>query len=373
MDTVGTVVHRRIGTNENPRNTEGAFIGLADGSLLYAWSRFDGGMEDCAAASIAAVRSRDGGRSWGGERTLLTMRGEGLSNDDPADPQNIMSVSFLRLHNGDIGLFYGIRRSWNETGCWLRRSCDEGETWGERVRCTNPLGYHVVCNDHVTKLASGRLIVPASVHRTRFLNETGRDWGEVIPQVLDLRGQAAFFLSDDDGRTWREAAGLCALDVSWSRSGLQETGALELADGTLWGWARTDVGRQYEMFSRDGGETWTAAQPARFFPSPCSPMGVKRAPDGVLYAVWNPVPYTLSGGAPELRQTRSPLAVAVSRDEGRSWSDPRILDAQEPGVPGVVEYPAVYCLPDALLVCYDMSVGDRLDMVIRRVAYTELA
>ncbi len=127
------------------------------------------------------------------------------------------------------------------------------------------------------------------------------------------------------------------------------------------------------MFSRDGGETWTSAQPARFFPSPCSPMVVKRAPDGALYAVWNPVPYTLSGDAPGLRQTRSPLAAAVSRDEGRSWSVPRILDALEPGIPGVVEYPAVYCLPDALLVCCDMSVGDRLDMVIRRVEYTELA
>lgn len=44
-------------------------------------------------------------------------------------------------------------------------------------------------------------------------------------------------------------------------SGLQEPGVLELNPWVLWGFARTDLGRQYEMYSIDNGNKWTMAEP----------------------------------------------------------------------------------------------------------------
>lgn len=62
--------------------------------------------------------------------------------------------------------------------------------------------------------------------------------------------------------------------MAHSSSGLQEPGVVELKNGVLWAWARTDLGRQYEMFSMDGGEHWSDSQPS-WFTGPCSPLSVK--------------------------------------------------------------------------------------------------
>ena len=150
-----------------------------------------------------------------------------------------------------------------------------------------------------------------------------------------------FYLSDDDGRTWRQSNSCVAFFSPYNPAGLQEPGAVELPGGVLWGHARTQLGRHYEFFSMDGGENWTQAQPSQFT-APCSPMQIKRSPfDGRLVAVWNPIPGTEmnpngSWGA------RTPLVYAVS-DGGMSFSEPVILeDSPEHGYC----YPAV-CFLDA--------------------------
>ena len=51
-----------------------------------------------------------------------------------------------------------------------------------------------------------------------------------------------WFYSDDEGQTWQEAATWWGPPVR-SGSGLQEPGLVELADGKLFGWARTDWDR----------------------------------------------------------------------------------------------------------------------------------
>ncbi len=54
-------------TAQNPRNTEGDIIELADGTLLLAWSDFYAGeMPDHAPARISAMISTDGGRPTAG-------------------------------------------------------------------------------------------------------------------------------------------------------------------------------------------------------------------------------------------------------------------------------------------------------------------
>ena len=67
---------------------------------------------------------------------------------------------------------------------------------------------------------------------------------------FDSRSEVVFFYSDDDGVTWHMSEGKCSMpNMANCLSGLQEPGVLELNPWVLWGFARTDLGRQYEMYS----------------------------------------------------------------------------------------------------------------------------
>ena len=62
---------------DNPRNSEGAFLTLPDGEILYAYSRYKGkSCSDEATTDLCLLRSRDDGRTFGEESTILTCEGE---------------------------------------------------------------------------------------------------------------------------------------------------------------------------------------------------------------------------------------------------------------------------------------------------------
>ena len=320
----------------NPRNSEGAFADLRDGRILFVYSHFLGESgSDHAKARLATRVSADGGETWSADTFIAIPREE--------EAMNVMSVSLLRLGNGDLGLFYLLRFSWHELRMWLRRSSDEGTTWSEPVNCMPAGGYYVVNNDRVVRLASGRIVIPAARHPARA------DRNEA--SAVDWRAIATFFLSDDDGRTWRESAGYVTLPVVHTRSGLQEPGVVELPDGRLWAWARTDLSRQYEMFSSDGGETWTLASPSRFT-SPNSPLSIKRLPQSERFlAVWNPAPAFETRALKPPGGDRTPLVIAVGGGAGGKWTTARIIDGIEDPTGGYC-YTAIHFTKDAVLLAY---------------------
>lgn len=363
---------------KNPRNSEGAFIGLKNGAVLFVYSRFKGdGWEDWGPSDICAVTSRDGGRSFGDERILLTCQGERAVN--------IMSLSLLNMENGDIGLFYLVRHTHTMMQMYMRRSGDDGKSWGERVLCTPQEGFFVVNNDRVVRLQSGRILIPAACHRTGRLGEAdlgkadgmdaqGTDGAE-SRRFLDSRSEAVFFYSDDDGHVWQAAEGKCSMPCLRNcQSGLQEPGVLELSPGTLWGFARTDLGRQYEMYSVDGGNTWSGAAPSRFT-GPNSPLTMKRDKTGDIWAVWNPVPEyngrekktdIFTGG-------RTPYVISVSRDNGRTFGPETAFETEEDH--GYC-YCAIHFLEDALLLAYNAGGPEDKSCLartrIRRIGRDEL-
>lgn len=362
MKQYGDIVLELPPSAANPRNSEGAFLDLKDGSLLFVYSRFIGeNADDTALACIAARVSKDGGRTWSGDRVLIR------PEDDKA--VNVMSVSLLRMKDGALGLFYGIRYGWHDSRTYLRRSSDEGLSFSPPSPAIPCRGYYVVNNDRVVRLKSGRIIIPAAFHKMK--GESISDYAQ-----FDHRGTACFFYSDDDGKTWLESKTCHSFPGLHSQSGLQETGLVERLDGSLWAFCRTDMGRQYELFSLDQGESWSLPAPS-LFTSPCSPLSVKRLPDGkTLLAVWNPVPY--SGAFSERRKKmyrgRTPLVFALSRDEGLSWSDSRVLEADEDG--GYC-YTAIHMLTDAVLLAYcagkEAVDKDQLARLrVRRIAYSDL-
>lgn len=83
---------------DNPRNSEGAFLTLPDGEILYAYSRYKGkSCSDEATTDLCLLRSRDDGRTFGEESTILTCEGE--------DGVNAMSLSMMHMETGISDFF----------------------------------------------------------------------------------------------------------------------------------------------------------------------------------------------------------------------------------------------------------------------------
>ena len=322
---LGRVVMELRVSAKNPRNSEGAFVALKDGRILFAYTKFIGDRTDEGSAVIAARYSSDEGRTW-------TTRDRVIVPNEAR--QNVMSVSLLRLSDGRIALFYLRKNGPHDCRLWMRTSRDEARTFS-RARCCIPApGYFVVNNDRVVQLSSGRLVVPAAYHRFRAprLDEKAG---------IDSMSLAICFLSDDLGRTWREGNRWRACPDN-CYTGLQEPGVVEPGDRralgdcpaagdrpqavrrkprALFSWARTTLGCQYVMRSRDGGEMWSRPRRSEFM-SPSSPMSVKRIPaTGHLLAIWNDRSgrFKRLGKPAEVTRERTPLVAAISLDEGRTW------------------------------------------------------
>ena len=313
-------------SQNNNRNSEGAFITLENGDILFVYTRYRGaGYDDECTADLYGMISTDEGESF--EEPFLVFSCEDAGAD------NIMSVSLLRMANGDIGLFY-LQKHNTEIFClpYLTRSADEGKTWSEHIKCVKEDGYYVLNNDRVIRLENGRLLMALAKHSTMKRPDGRADFGE---------GTIYIMASDDDGRTWNPLAEDMKLPITiwndhavgklWSCSSAMEPGVVQLERGLIWCYIRTILGRQYEMFSEDNGETWTVPGPSRFT-SPDSPLCAKRLSDDSLLVVWNPIPKyngsisvvdgTWTGG-------RKQLNVALLDKEGKRFLTNEILEYDE--------------------------------------------
>lgn len=308
-------------TPENNRNSEGAFTSLKDGGILFAYSRYgnQGGHDD-AAADIYGMISSDNGESFGDPFLMFTHQ------DVQAD--NVMSVSFLPMSNGDIGLFCLHKFDADQCRLYLSRSEGDIKNWSTPILCTPEEGYYVVNNDRIIRTSTGRLLAPAAYHEsTTQIDENGQK-----KLISIAHGILMIYASDDDGHTWYKIAGDMTIPLSdGCTSGAQEPGLLQLTDGRLWCYVRTKAGRQYETFSEDDGKTWGPLLPS-WFTGPCSPLSTKRLRNGSILAVWNPIP--LYNGRSERpggvwTGARTPLVYAVSTDEGQNWSEPIAIETDE--------------------------------------------
>ncbi len=309
------IVHVLRTGADNPRNSEGAFARLKNGNILFAYSKYHGGSWlDEAPSDIAALTLTPDGRALCSETPEILVCASEYEN-----VSNIMSVSLLRMENGDLGLFYMVRSGRPEdlsggsvpmfSDYVLRRSADDATFPKEtETLCTSSVfkTYNVINNDRVLKTSGGRLIVPYSRHRGAYTPEKMR---------FDGIGHIKLIYSDDDGFTWREAYGEIACPfTAHAWNGFQEPGVAELPCGALYLYIRTERMCQYEAFSPDGGLTWSPAQPSGFT-SPVSPMKMARNPySGLYYAVWNPIPNYNGREIAPTTMGRTPLVMAESAD-----------------------------------------------------------
>ena len=321
----------------NPRNGEGSFIRLKNGSVMFAYTEFYGNdWEDEATARIVSIISHDEGETWAEKSVLF---------DKPAGAVNIMSFSFLRMNNGDIGAFYIIKKTDLTDRIVFTRSADEGETWSEPVNCLDCLevqDYYVINNDRAVKLGNGRILFAAARHTVLT------DHKEFMPGVI------CFFYSDDDGISWNKTEQEFPCPFPNNPDGYEEPGLYELPDGRVWCYIRTSLGFQFECFSSDGGMNWTQPEPNVNISSACSPMLVKDCGKYTV-AVFNPEPEHLLRDESE-PWGRTPYVIAVSTDRAQTFKKENVFYIEDDRKNGYC-YPAITETADGILVAYYHSNG----------------
>lgn len=345
-----------IGTSENnPRNGEGSFIRLNNGALMYAYTEFIGDdWEDDATARISAVVSYDEGESWGEKRVLF---------EKPADALNIMSFSFLRMNNGNVGAFYIIKNADLTDQIVFTRSSDEGKTWSKPKNCFDCLevqDYYVINNDRVLKLSSGRILFAVARH-TVLTEHKGF-----------MPGEICFFYSDDDGENWHKTEQEFPCPFKNNPDGYEEPGLYEMPDGRIWCYIRTSLGFQFECFSADGGINWTQPEPNLFFSSSCSPMLVRDCGKYTV-AVFNPEPEHLLRDESE-PWGRTPYVIAVSADKAKTFKKENVFCLEDDRTNGYC-YPAITETSGGFLVAYYHSNGTGVclnSLKITKVTFDEI-
>ncbi|MCE7070868.1 glycoside hydrolase [Dyadobacter sp. CY327] len=307
---------------DNPRNSEGDFATLKDGSILFIYTRFTGkSASDYAAAYLVSRTSSDGGKTWSKDDRLVVENEGGM---------NIMSVSLLRLKSGKLALFYLRKNSVYDCKPMMGISSDEGKTWGKPSSCIDRTEYYVLNNDRVIQLKSGRLLMPVALHKT----ERGKD-------DINQQGMLYCYYSDDEGKSWQPSAQV----RNNSKMITQEPGVIELKDGRVMMFARTDSGVQQVCYSKDKGKTWSDIEPSKIA-SPVSPASIARIPaTGDLLLVWN----NNDGSIPATKGKRTPLTTAVSKDDGKTWEHLKNIE-EDPS--GSFCYTAIHFTKNDVLLAY---------------------
>lgn len=312
---------------DNPRNSEGSFIGLKDGRILYVYSRFMGSTgSDHAPAQLVGRYSADGGITWTKEDQVIV---------DKEGDLNVMSVSLLRLQNNNIALIYARKNSMDDCLPQMRISKNEGKSWSDPTSIIQDRkGYFVVNNDRVVQLKSGRILVPLSLHKI-----PSAQWSN--------KGTIRCYFSDDQGLTWKSGEAVPSPDSIIT----QEPGLVELRNGNVMMIIRASNGFQYQTFSEDHGQTWSFAKPSGIS-SPISPASIKRIPKtGDLILVWN---NNGANGPAYFKGKRTPLTIAISRDEGKTWEKKKNIE-DDPN--GTFCYTAIHFTNHHVLLGYGVGPG----------------
>lgn len=283
-------------TPEFTRKSEGDVIELKDGRLLLVYMEFSGDGSDFAKTRLVAQESTDGGRNWGRHRVI--------TSTSPGD-LNVYSPNLIRAQDDGILLLFMRQHRPGSLTNHVWKSTDEGQTFAPRAEFV-PQRDFSLCNATVKRLASGRLILPASPPVQGKPAETG-------PYA------AAVLFSDDDGLTWGE---------SHNRLELPQRGAMEphveqSADGRVLMVMRNQLGKLYLSESSDEGVTWSPPR-ASDLTSPESCPELTRIPGtNDLLMIWN---NTFDPKFKSHFGKRSPLTAAVSRDHGKTWQHVRDIE-----------------------------------------------
>ncbi|KAK3241977.1 hypothetical protein CYMTET_48301 [Cymbomonas tetramitiformis] len=154
-------------------------------------------------------------------------------------------------------------------------------------------------------------------------------------------GAAGLLVSKNEGWDW-EPRGSVTSGATW----LIENTVVELDDGKLLMFFRTLKGLIYRSTSADKGYSWTIAE-ATSLPNPDSKIHMLKLDDGMLALAYN----NHGKLTRSLRRSRTFLDVAVSANQGSTWTKlARLESAEQPGLRA--HYPTLHQVGCTLYVAY---------------------
>jgi sialidase-1 len=271
-------------------------VNLADGSVLAVDAR------------VAQI-SQDEGRTWKSyplfaddekflarpERALIRTR-KGTLVMGFLNEQEIARGKWLVNDKKELSKFY--------LPTYITRSLDEGKTWSAPLKIQD--GWCGAVRSLI-QLKSGRLVLAGQ--DVRF--DPGR---HVVMS----------YVSDDEGKTWRQSNNELDIGGSGSHGGAMEATLAELNDGRVYMLIRTVKGWFWEAFSDDDGLTWRDFERSQLRSSTCCGQ-LARAADDRLLLLWNRSPV----GKPSDLNSRAELSIAFSSDESQTWSKPVVVARRE--------------------------------------------
>ncbi len=273
-------------------------VELPDGELLAAW--FAGSQEGARDTAELGARLAPGTTAWSKPQVLV-------DTPNKSDGNPVLHVD----RKGRVWIFYVTKENdrrpqWAQCPLKCRVSTDGGRTFGPERILHAELGW--MDRNKPIYLANGDLLLP-------LYDE--RDWTSHI------------FISTDDGATWSMSEHMVG-----NGGNIQPTLA-QLSDGSVLALMRTgsDHHRLWRALSRDNGRTWSVPVETDL-PNPDSACDMVRLADGHLVLVFN-----------DSTSRRTPLTVALSTDEGRTWPVKRNLETAE----GEYSYPAIIQTRDGMI------------------------
>jgi len=241
---------------------------LPGGELMAAW--YAGSYEGARDVAIYAARkTSDGG--WTEPEVIADT--PGFAEGNPA---------LYRDVSGVLWLFYVtmVGERWDTCQVKYQRSVDSGRTWDIPVLLRAEWGW-MTSNKPLT-LPDGAILLP----------------------LYEERGAAFTLRSDDVGRHWDRS------DPIETPEGVIQPALARLSDGRLLMLLRTlerENGALWQSFSDDEGRTWSAPTRTRL-PNPNARVDVQSLASGALVLAFNDTP-----------RGRTPLTLALSDDDGRTW------------------------------------------------------
>ena len=284
----------------NHENHEPAIVACPNGDLLATWYTCVNELrrELCLLAS----RLRRGQEEWEPASPFW----------DPPD-RNLGGHALWFDERDTIYQFSGLAASttWASCAVTMRTSRDSGATWSKAQLIAAEHGGRHEVSESVFETREGYIVLPCD-----YDGRCGPPW----PNAEAPRYGTALYISRDGGRSW-EDTGTC--------DGIH-AGIVQLRDGRLLAFGRSDGGPMPKSLSEDMGKTWT------FSEAPFPGIGggqrlvLKRLREGPLF---------FAAFAKEMRVTdasgderpASGLFAALSSDEGETWPVRRLITDDGPG------------------------------------------